>query len=276
MNYSTACSTIFCIILVTTSSATLRSTVFTRYGEGDMSEEETTDHRPGSPSDRWQSLVAVFGALGVIAAFSASIIAIVHGGRLLFGICLIITGASIGVAFFADQIRRRYQQVPGRWLRIAAAVVSALLIGSGITRLVVAQHTSSTACHAPAEISGADTSALQFTVTADLPCAMQSGNQLILVEQLLNEGVAGTVKHSEYYLAWDVKNAAGRQTFADSPAGCVTRRYYLISVTQDQLALLQQSQRTKSGSYFGEPIDTVIGKYIVSNVQTNHTCNKQA
>jgi hypothetical protein len=241
-----------------------------------MSEEETTDRRPGSPSDGWQSLVTVFGALGAIAAVSASIIGIVHGGRLLFGICLIISGVSIGAAFFADQIRRRYRQVSGRWRRIAAAVLGALLIGSGIATLVVAQPARSTVCHAPAEISGADTSALQFTVTADLPCAMQSGNQLILVEQLLGEGVAGTVKHSEYYLAWDVRNTAGRQTFADSPAGCVTRRYYLISVTQDQLALLQQSQRTKPGAYFGEPIDTAIGKYIVSNVQTNHTCNKQA
>jgi hypothetical protein len=241
-----------------------------------MSEEETTARQPEKPPDGWQSLVVVFGALGVIVAAAGAVIAIINGGRLLFGLCLIISGASIGLAFFASQITRRYRRVSVHWRRIAAAVVSVLLIGFGITRLVVTQHASSTVCHEPAVISGADTSALQFTITVDLPCTMQSGNQLYLVEQLLNEGVAGTVKHSEYYLGWDVKNSAGRQTFADSPAGCVTRRYYLISVTQDQLALLQQSQRTKSGSYFGEPIDTVISKYIVSNVQMNHTCNKQA
>lgn len=241
-----------------------------------MSKENVTKHQSDKSPNGWQSLVTVFEVLGVIAAAAGAVIAIVHGGRLLFGLCLIISGAAIGIAFFADHIMRGYRRVPGRWRQLTAAVVSVILIGFGITTLVVTKPTGSTACQAPAVVSGADTSALQFTVAVELPCTMQSGNQLFLVEQLLNEGVAGTVKHSEYFLGWDVKNTTGRQTFADSPAGCVTRRYYLINVTQDQLALLQQSQRTKAGAYFGEPIDSVISKYVASNVQTNHTCNKQA
>ena len=77
---------------------------------------------------------------------------------------------------------------------------------------------------------------------------------------------------SEYYLAWGLKNTIRPQYFADTPSGCTERRYYVISVDSDQLTLLQQSQKTSSGSYYGEPIDTVIGKYIISNTETNHSC----
>jgi hypothetical protein len=155
----------------------------------------------------------------------------------------------------------------------AAAFCLAGAVGGGslyFGNLALAPHP----CHGIVQISGADTSALSFTITVNLACAVPSGNQLVLVDQLLGEGAAGTVKFSEYYFGWLVKNSPGQQTFIDSPAGCVVRRYFLVSVTQDQLTLLQQSQRTASGSYFGEPIDAVIGRYIISNVQTNHTCNK--
>jgi hypothetical protein len=104
---------------------------------------------------------------------------------------------------------------------------------------------------------------------------MASSDKLYLMVQLLNEGSAGTIKHSEYYFAYTVKNDVGQVSFNDTPAGCVTRRYYLISVTPDQLALLQQSLRTRAGSYYGEPIDSDIGQYISSNIQINRTCNKQ-
>jgi hypothetical protein len=107
------------------------------------------------------------------------------------------------------------------------------------------------ACQQAAGISGAATSASTFTVQADLRCAAPPGSQLFVVEQLLNEGKSGTVKHSEYYLAWDMKNTTGQQYFSDSPAGCVTRKYCIISVTSDQLTLLQQSPRTSSSSYYG-------------------------
>jgi hypothetical protein len=96
------------------------------------------------------------------------------------------------------------------------------------------------------------------------------------MEQRLNEGRAGTEKHSEYVFGWKLQNATGPQSFIDTPPGCVSRRYYVISVTSDQLELLQSSPHTSTGAYLEDPIDSDIGKYVWSNVQTNHSCNKQS
>jgi len=251
-----------------------------------MSEGRTTDPQRGEPSNRPQPIIVVFTALAAVAAVAGPVISVIEGGRIAFhvGICLIIAGGAVLVAVVAHLISRsgRVRRVPPRWWQAMTAGVSIILVVVGVILVatqhsnVATQHSNSAQCQTPARISGADTSALQFTVTVDLVCTMPSGNQLFLVEQLLGQGKPGTVKHSEYYLGWDVRDAVGLHSFADSPSGCATRRYYLISVTQDQLDLLEQSQRASSGSYFGEPIDTVISRYIVSNQQTNHTCNKQA
>jgi hypothetical protein len=231
------------------------------------------------PPSVLQQIATVFAALAAMAAAVGPVISLINGNRIAFntGLCLVIvaTAISAGIAIIAIRRNGKYW----KWWRharpasTAATVVVMLSAGVPLILLSPKSSISLKACQQAAGISGAVTSASTFTVQANLRCAAPPGSQLFVVVQLLDEGRSGTVKHSEYYLAWNMKNITGRQYFADSPAGCVTRKYYVISVTSDQLALLQQSPRTSSGSYYGEPIDTIIGKYIISNEQTNHTCN---
>jgi len=241
-----------------------------------------TDHIPNDPRDQpglHHYLGAIFAGIGVLAAAVSPVIVFVQGGGLAFrvGLFLTIIGAALGLGVLGVQFRRsgKLQALLRRRGLIMAAIVSLASIAAGLF-LAASQPPKPTTCRVPAQVSGADTSAASFTVSVNLRCPMPSADKLYLVVQLLNEGVKGTVKHSEYYLAWAIKNSVGLTSRHDNPAGCTTRRYYLISVTLDQLALLQQSPRTSSGSYYGEPIDTDIGQYISSNIQVNHTCNKQA
>jgi hypothetical protein len=160
-----------------------------------------------------------------------------------------------------------------RWPRVAlASGALAVMVAVLIAWAIAPEPPAAKACQQTATISGAATAALAFTVRARLQCAQPDGEQAYVVVQLLDEGKKGTVKHSEYYLAWDLKNTIQPQCFSDTPSGCTERRYYVINIDLDQLTLLQQSQKTSSGSYYGEPIDTVIGKYIISNTETNHSC----
>jgi hypothetical protein len=240
------------------------------------------DNKPSGPGEAkapvsLQQVAAILAAIAAAAAATDPILSLADGDRVAFnaGLCLIILAAAVAVALTVPVVRRnrRYSQ----WWRHArpastAAAVVLLFIG-GIALVAVSPKTAAiAACRQAATVSGAATSAPAFTVQVSLRCVAPPGQQRYLVEQLVDEGRPGTVKHSEYYLGWDLKTTTARQSFADSPSGCATRRYYVISVTADQLALIQQSHQTSSGSYYGEPIDTVIGKYIISNEETNHTC----
>ena len=241
------------------------------------------DRIPGRPDDTKppsgsQQIAAVFAALAAVAAAVDPLISLINGNRVAFntGVCLVITAGAVGagITILAVQRSSRYR----KWWRRAkpTSAVGALvaMLGAGIPLILVSPGPAPVKppCPPTAEVSGAATSAPAFTVQANLRCTAPAGSQLFLVVQLLDEGKKGTVKHSEYYLAWDLKNTVGPQEFSDTPSGCTTRKYYVINVTPDQLALLQQSQKTSSGSYYGEPIDTLIGKYVISNKQTNHTC----
>jgi hypothetical protein len=217
-----------------------------------------------------------------VAAPVGTLIALVAAGWFVFAICLVISGAVIFGAALVQRVMLTswYRRRSGLLSQYAFFALGILLVAAGIPVIILAhpsgaaQPPAKTACTKPAQVSGAGTSAPSFTVLVNLPCAVPSGNQLWVVVQFLNEGVAGTAKHSEYYFAYSVRNDPGSQSFADTPHGCATRRYYLISLTADQLALLQASPHTLAGAYYGEPIDTDINKYIVSNVQINRTCNK--
>lgn len=244
--------------------------------------EETRE--PGGPDKMQppsilQQIATIFAGLAAIGAGAGPLISLINGNRVAFnaGLCLVIIATAISAGIAIVTIRRNGKQ--WKWWRrakpasTAAGVVVMLSAGVLLTLLSPKSSASPKACQQAAGISGAATSASTFTIQADLRCPAPPGSQLFVVVQLLDEGRSGTVKHSEYYLAWDMKNTTGQQYFSDSPAGCVTRKYYVISVTSDQLALLQQSPRTSSGSYYGEPVDTIMGKYVISNEQTNHTCN---
>lgn len=242
------------------------------------------DKTPGRPDDDGkapsgsQQIAAVFAAVAAIAAAIDPLISLIDGDRVAFntGMCLVIAAGGVGAGIVILTVRKssRYRKW---WSRAkSASTVGALvaMLGAGISLILVAPGSApvKASCQPSAEVSGAATSAPTFTVQANLRCAAPAGNQLFLVVQLLDEGRKGTVKHSEYYLAWDLKNVTGTQEFSDSPSGCTTRRYYVISVTPDELTPLLASQKTSSGSYYGEPIDTLIGKYAISNEETNRTC----
>jgi hypothetical protein len=219
-------------------------------------------------------VAAVLTAVGLITAFLSS-------ARLVYriGLLLVIIGIATALAAVAVLLRRskKLSVFVKRWGLITAVAASLSMIAVGIA--LVATHTSSppAACHALALVTGADTSADSFTIGVTLRCMASAESQLWLMEQRLNEGVAGTEKHSEYVFAWHVKNVTGqRQEFTDTPPGCVARRYYLIIATPYQVAVLKQSPHTSAGSYLEDPIDSEIGQYISSNVQVNHTCNKQS
>lgn len=234
-------------------------------------------HEAGS-SDLANSAAAIVSGIAALVAAVGSIIAFVTGGRLAFrlALSLIFIGVAVGLGVLTVKFRQseKFREFARRRGTIVAGLLSVAAVAAGLS-LARTESPSPPppSCRTPAHISGADTSAASFTIGVNLRCRAPSGNYLRLVEQLLNEGVKGTVKHSEYYLGWDVKNSVGQSTYSDHPGGCTTRRYYLISVTPDELQLIQQSPRTKSGSYYGEPVDTIIEQYIVSNVQVNHTCN---
>jgi hypothetical protein len=183
---------------------------------------------------------------------------------------------SIPRGTYPGRFKQRFKKTAPRVQQIALGVVSTAFMATGIV-FVLMQHPSHAAtCNTRAEVSGASTPALQLTIIVNLSCSAPPGNQLYLMEQRLDEGKAGTEKHSEYVFGWKLQNVAGSQSVIDTPPGCVPRRYYVISVTSDQLDLLQSSPHTSSGAYYENPIDTDIGKYIWSNVQTNHSCNKQS
>jgi hypothetical protein len=211
-----------------------------------------------------------------MAAVIGTLIALVTAGRFVFAVCLIVCGIVIAGAVTVHRMSQTdwFRRRSDRLVRYVLYALGPIMLVAGGLILVFAQPSSPAACHKPAQVAGADTSASSFTITVSLSCATASGNQLWLMAQLLNEGGVGTAKHSEYYFAYSVKNDPGQQPFVDTPPNCVVRRYYLISVTSDQLSLLQSSQHTLVDAYYGEPIDTYISKYIISNVQTNHTCNK--
>ena len=250
-----------------------------RSGVGALTDNDDKDANESKSPSFQQSLSAIFAAVATLIVVVGGIIAFIQAGRLVFrtGLFLIIIGMALALAVVALRVRQsgKLKELAHRWGLIIAVAASLVLISAGLI-LAVTQRPSSTNCTTPAQVSGADTSAASFTVTVNVRCLMPTDNKSYLVVQLLNEGAKGTVKHSEYYLAWAVRNAVGRQSLADHPDGCVARRYYLINVTLDQLALLQQSPRTSSGSYYGEPIDTDINQYILSNIQVNHTCNTQS
>jgi hypothetical protein len=166
------------------------------------------------------------------------------------------------------RVRHGWHDRRARYALYALGVV--LLVAGGLT-LGLARPSGTGSCANP-RISGADTSSQAFTITVNLPCAVPPDEQLWLMTQLLEQGAP--VKHSEYYFVYAVRNSPGSQSFAASPPACATRRWYLIAVAPDQAALLKSSEHTQNEAYFGEPIDKEIGKYIVSNVQTGHTCNK--
>ena len=219
-------------------------------------------------------VAALLTAVGLITAFLSS-------ARLLYrvGLLLVIFGIAAALAAVAIWLRRnkRLSALVRRWGLITVVVASLSMIAVGAT--LAATHGSSTvaSCHALALVTGADTSADSFTIGVTLRCMAPDGSQLWLMEQRLNEGVAGTEKHSEYVFGWHVKNVTRQhQEFTDTPPGCVARRYYLIIATPYQVAVLKQSPHTSAGSYFENPIDSGIGQYIASNVQVNHTCNKQS
>lgn len=241
------------------------------------------DKIPGDPngvkSPSWgQQIAAVFAALTATAAAVTPIIALINGNRVTFntGLCLVIAAGAIGAGIAVLTVQRSswYRKWWRRLKPVSALVALVAMLGAGISLILVSPKTASAKppCQQAAGVSGAATSAPAFTVMVNVRCAAPTSNQLFLVVQLLDEGKKGTVKHSEYYLAWDLKNMTGPQEFSDTPSGCTTRRYYVISVSPDQLAPLLQSQKTASGSYYGEPIDTLIGKYVISNEETNHTC----
>ena len=240
--------------------------------------------KPGAPDKVQppnvpQQIATILAALAAMAAAVGPVISLINGNRIAFnaGLCLVIIATAVSVGIAIVTIRRN-GKYPKWWRRARAASTAAgvvVMLSAGVSLILLSPRFSAlpNACQQAAGVSGAATSASTFTVQADLRCAAPPGRQLFVVVQLLDEGKGGTVKHSEYYLAWDMKNTRGQQYFSDSPAGCVTRKYYVISVTSDQLALLQQSPRTSSGAYYGEPVDTIIEQYVISNEQTNHTCN---
>jgi hypothetical protein len=254
-------------------------------GQDSTSNAVGKDKVPGGPNDvkspsGGQQVAAVLAALAATAAAVTPVISLIDGTRVTFntGLCLVIAAAAIGAGIAVLTVQRSswYRKWWRRLKPVSALVALVAMLGVGISLILASPKSASTppSCRPAAGVSGAATSAPAFTVKVNLRCAAPTSNQLFLVVQLLDEGKKGTVKHSEYYLAWDLKNMTGPQEFADTPSGCTTRRYYVISVSPDQLAPLLQSQKTASGSYYGEPIDTLIGKYVISNEETNRSCQQ--
>jgi hypothetical protein len=243
-----------------------------------MSEQQAADSPDEQPSSGKDPIVTTFNVAATLTAIAGPIISFIQGGHYLFtiGLCLIISAIVFLGAAATRRIRRIYQGASDRKRQILTCMAAGIFLAAGIP-LIVTQNIRPSACDRAAAVSGADTSALQFIITVRVTCTVPAMNQMFLVEQLLGEGVKGTLKHSEYYIGeWGINNSIGQQSITDSPAGCITRLYYVISVTPDQLQLLQQSHRTSSGSYYGDPVDSNISKYVTSNIQTNHTCNRQS
>jgi hypothetical protein len=234
--------------------------------EPDPSAQETQAVKPRPVTALVANAAAVGGVLAVIATFVAA-------GWHAFAISLIVVGILVGGGAFAYQFGRtgRYaKQLP----KYAFYALSGILLAAGIPLAFLVQSPGKTPCNTQARVSGADTSAKSFAITVTLTCAAPPENKLYLVEEVLNQGRPGTIKHSEYYLAWLIPNVVTNpRSVNDTPVACNMRRFYLISVSDDQLELLRSSPRTPGGAYYEEPIDTDISKYVVSNVQLNHTCN---
>lgn len=214
------------------------------------------------------NVAAVGGILAVVVTFVAA-------GWRAFAISLIVVGILVGSGALIYQFGRTrwYAQRSKQLQKYALYALSGILLAAGIPLALLVQSDAKTACDTQARVSGAATSAKSFAITVTLTCAAPPENQLWLVEEVLNQGKPGTLKHSEYFLAWQIPNVTKPSSVNDTPVACNTRRFYLISVSADQLALLESSPRTSGGAYYDEPIDTYISKYIVSNVQLNQTCN---
>jgi hypothetical protein len=249
---------------------------------GSLTEEsgDKQDPDPEPPDLPKQVSMIVSGAAAILTVVGL-ITAFVTTGRFIYriGIFVATVGAATALAGVAIWLRRssRLSALLRRWGLITAVVAGVALITVGVTVAATHRGSPTASCHALAKVTGADTSAASFTIGVTLRCKAPAGSQLWLIEQRLNEGAAGTEKHSEYVFGWPVRNVADqRQVFTDTPPGCVARRYYLISATPYQVAVLKQSRHTASGAYYENPIDSDIGQYISSNVQLNHTCNKQS
>ena len=234
----------------------------------DLTPQEKPAATPRPAAAVVANVAAVGGVLAVIVTFVAA-------GWRAFAISLIVVGILVGGGALVYQFGRTrwYAQRSKQLQKYALYALSSILLAAGILLAFLVHSSAKTACSTQARVSGADTSAKSFAITVTLTCAAPPENQLWLVEEVLNEGKPGTNKHSEYYLAWQIPNVTNPTSVNDTPVACNVRRFYLISVSADQLALLESSPRTQGGAYYGEPIDTYISKYIVSNVQLNHTCN---
>jgi hypothetical protein len=243
--------------------------------------DESGNRKDPEPSDLPKQVSTIISGAAAALAAIGLITAFLTGGRLVYriGLSLAIIGIATALAAVAIWLRRskRLSALVRRWGLMAAALVSLSLIAVGATLAVTHRGSLTASCHALAQVTGANTAADSFTIGVTLRCTASAGSRLWLMEQRLNEGVAGTEKHSEYVFAWHVRNVVGqREEFFDTPPGCISRRYYLIIATPYQVAVLRQSPRTASGAYYDNPIDSSISQYISSNVEVNHTCNKQS
>jgi hypothetical protein len=227
------------------------------------------------PADTPRPTAAVMANVAAAVGILAAIVTLVTVGWRAFAISLIVVGILIGGGALVYQFGRTrwYTQRSKQLQKYALYALSGVLLVAGISLAFLAQSPAKTACSTQARVSGADTSAKSFAITVTLTCTAPPESQLWLVEEVLNQGKPGTIKHSEYYLGWQITNVTRPQSVNDTPIACNKRRFYLISVSADQLALLESSPRTAGGAYYDEPIDTYISKYIVSNVQLNQTCN---
>jgi hypothetical protein len=241
-----------------------------------MTERRAPDLPPQEkPAAASRPAAAVLANVAAAGGVLAVIVTFVAAGWRAFAISLIVVGILIGGGALVYQFGRTrwYAQRSKQLQKYALYALSGILLATGILLVFLVQSPAKTPCSTQARVSGADSSAKSFAITVTLTCAAPPENQLWLVEEVLNQGRPGTIKHSEYYLGWQISNVTNPRSVNDTPVACNTRRFYLISVSADQLALLESSSRTPGGAYYGEPIDTYISKYIVSNVQLNHTCN---
>jgi hypothetical protein len=84
------------------------------------------------------------------------------------------------------------------------------------------------------------TSGNSFTISATVTCPVQAGNTILLISQIL----------SEYYItSWSIDpNSRQEQFYCSHPSGAFNRDYYLISVSQAQLAEINGSKLPNGGA----------------------------
>ena len=171
-----------------------------------MAEPQAPDPSPqGKPAATPRPAAAVVANVAAVGGILAVIVTFVAAGWHAFAICLIVVGILVGAGALVYQFRW-YAQRSMRLQKYALYALSGVLLAAGIPLAFLVHSPAGTACSTQPQVSGADTSAKSFAITVTLTCAAPPGNQLWLVEEVLNQGKPGTIKHSEYYLAWQIPN----------------------------------------------------------------------